>query len=71
MSAQFAAHLKHLSDQVSALKTALDGLSDRVLALEAEELSETSRDVDIDTLQVVPKRRGRPPKVKHEASSGH
>lgn len=64
MSAQFWTHLKHLQASFDALKRSHDELSERVLALEAEKEPAGAVELDVDTLQPAPKRRGRPPKVR-------
>ena len=61
MSLAIMAKLKHLAEQVQALQESNDSLSERVLALEAEQ-DEPGVELDIDTL--LPKRGpGRPRKV--------
>lgn len=64
MSAEFWNKLKHLQASYDALKRDHDSLSERILALEGEKETAGTVELDVDTLQAVPKRRGRPPKVR-------
>lgn len=72
MSAEFFNKLKHLQMRYDALQKAYDELAERVLALEADpvewpELAVDSLKISGDSPTATsPKRRGRPPKVKHE-----
>lgn len=66
MSALFFNQLKHLQMRYDALQKAYDDLAERVLQLEAEPIDWPELDANSLKPVEVPKRRGRPPKVKHE-----